>query len=247
MSGRLAGRTAIVTGAAQGLGAAIAQRFAREGARLALVDYNGPGLAETVAACGGSATGFEADLSSADSTRNVIARIFGQVGTADTLIHNAAILIETPFADEDFSSFSKTVNVGLQAGFQFARALWPTMQTNSGGALVFVSSRSGIEGFARESAYCAAKHALEGLSKSLALEGAAHGILSNTVTPGMYMKTPMSARNYSEELKAKWVDPMRLTSAFVALAERRDASLSGQRLDAWAMSQSIDGTETAHA
>ena len=110
---------------------------------------------------------------------------------------------------------------------------------------MFVSSRSGIQGFANESAYCAAKHALEGLSKSLALEGAAHGILSHTVTPGMYMKTPMSARNYTDELKAKWVDPMLLTSAFVALAERGDASLSGQRLDAWALSQSIDGTDSA--
>ena len=245
MSGKLAGRTAIVTGAAQGLGAAIAQRFAREGARLALVDYNGPGLAETVAACGSAATGFEADLSNADSTREVIARIFGQVGASDTLIHNAAILVETPFVDENFASFFKTVNVGLQAGFQFARALWPAMQANGGGALVFVSSRSGIQGFANESAYCAAKHALEGLSKSLALEGAAHGILSHTVTPGMYMKTPMSARNYTDELKAKWVDPMLLTSAFVALAERGDASLSGQRLDAWALSQSIDGTDSA--
>lgn len=237
MNQRLKGRTAIVTGAAQGLGAAIARRFAAEGAKLALVDYNGPLLAETVAACGSSAIGIQADLSDADATREAIARIFGQVGSVDTLIHNAAILIETPFADEDFGSFFRTFNVGLQAGYQFASALWPRMVAAGGGALVFVSSRSGVEGFANESAYCAAKHALEGLSKSLAMEGAAHGITCNTVTPGMYMNTPMSARNYSADLKTKWVDPMLLTPAFVGLAERRDASLSGKRLDAWALSQ----------
>jgi NAD(P)-dependent dehydrogenase (short-subunit alcohol dehydrogenase family) len=70
----------------------------------------------------------------------------------------------------------------------------------AGGALIYVSSRSGIEGFAEETAYCAAKHALEGFSKCAALEGAPHGILSVTVTPGMYMHTPMSERTYPPEL-----------------------------------------------
>lgn len=120
---------------------------------------------------------------------------------------------------------------------QLAHAVWPGMADKGGGALVFVSSRSGIEGFAGESAYCAAKHALEGLSKSLALEGAAFGITSNTITPGMYMRTPMSERTYSDDLKRQWVDPIRLAPAFVALAERRHPERSGQRLDAWALSQ----------
>jgi NAD(P)-dependent dehydrogenase (short-subunit alcohol dehydrogenase family) len=240
MSELLRGRTAIVTGAAQGLGAAIARRFAAEGARLALVDYNAAGLDEVAAQCGQNAIAIEADLSDAEDTRAAIAKIAGQVGTVDTLIHNAAILIEKPFVDEDFAGFSRTLNVGLQAGFQLAHSLWPSMAANGGGALVFVSSRSGIQGFAGESAYCAAKHGLEGLSKSLAMEGEPHGITSNTVTPGMYMHTPMSERNYSPELKAKWVDPAMLTSAFVWLARRHDSSKSGQRLDAWALSQEIN-------
>lgn len=230
----------IVTGAGQGLGAAIALRFAAAGARLALMDYDATSLAETTRACGPTALAIEVDLSDRFVTNGAIAKTFGQLGRVDTLIHNAAILHPTPFADEEFDSFFRTVNVGLQAGFQLARAVWRGMQDNGGGALVFVSSRSGIEGFADETAYCASKHALEGLSKSLALEGKAFGITANTVTPGMYMRTPMSARNYTDDLKQKWVDPARLTSAFVALAERRLTDRSGQRLDAWTLSQEID-------
>jgi len=233
-------QTIIVTGAGQGLGAAIARRFAAGGAKLALMDHDPVSLAETTRACGASAMGIEVDLSDRVATNAAIAKTFGQLGRVHTLIHNAAILRPTPFADEDFDSFFRTVNVGLQAGFQLARAVWPGMLDNGGGALVFVSSRSGIEGFADESAYCAAKHALEGLSKSLALEGAPFGITANTITPGMYMRTPMSARNYSDALKQKWVDPALLTPAFVLLAEQRLRSRNGHRLDAWALSQERD-------
>lgn len=230
----------IITGAGQGLGAAIALRFAAAGAQLALMDYDAAALAQTTRACGPTAMAIEVDLSDRLATNTAIAKTFRQLGRVDTLIHNAAILHPTPFADEEFDSFFRTVNVGLQAGFQLARAVWRGMQDNGGGALVFVSSRSGIEGFADETAYCAAKHALEGLSKSLALEGEAFGITANTVTPGMYMRTPMSARNYTDDLKQKWVEPALLTSAFVAIAERRLTDRSGQRLDAWTISQGLD-------
>jgi len=105
-----------------------------------------------------------------------------------------------------------------------------------GGAMIFVSSQSGIKGFADETAYCAAKHALEGFSKSVALEEP--GLVSCTITPGKPMRTPMSERNYPPELKAKWIEPDRLAPAFLHIAATRDTSLSGQRLDAWQMSES---------
>lgn len=239
----LDGQRIIVTGAAQGLGAAIARRYAAEGASLVLMDYNDSGLAAVVSECGGRAQGIRVDLSDAADTQRAIDDALAKLGGITTLVHNAAILIEKPFVDEDFASFFKTVNVGLQAGYQLAHAVWPGMVEQGGGALVFVSSRSGIQGFAKESAYCAAKHALEGFSQSLAAEGAPSGIHSNTITPGMYMRTPMSERNYTPELKTKWVDPMLLTSAFVALAERHYPDLNGKRLDAWALSQSIDAAQ----
>jgi 3-hydroxybutyrate dehydrogenase len=173
------------------------------------------------------------DLADAADTARAIAETVR--GPVDTLIHNAAILKMQPIDAVTLTTFQATLNVGIQAAFQLTQAVWPAMKMR-GGTLVFVTSRSGIEGFADESAYCAAKHALEGFSKSLALEGAAHGIVSVTITPGMYMHTPMSETTYSAEARAQWVDPIRLAPAFGVLATR-PRHLSGQRLDAWALSQ----------
>ena len=224
----LAGQRVIVTGAAQGLGAGIARDFAARGADLILMDRDGPGLR----ALGLTARLVEVDLADAADTEAAIARIGGPV---DTLIHNAAILRPEPLEAVSLATFRATLDVGIQAAFLLSRAVWAGMKAQGGGALIFVSSQSGIKGFADETAYCAAKHALEGFSKCLALEGAAHGILSCTITPGHAMHTPMSEANYPPELKAGWIDPARLAPAFATIATTRDMGWSGQRLNAWEM------------
>lgn len=228
----LDGQTVLVTGAAAGLGAAIARYLHQRGAKLILLDRDAAGLARMSAECPGAVTA-TVDLSDASATARAIATTVH--GAVDTLIHNAAILKMEPIDVVSLATFRATLDVGIQAAFQLTQAVWPAMKAR-GGALIFVSSRSGILGFAEETAYCASKHALEGFSKSLALEGAPHGILSVTVTPGMYMHTPMSETTYTPELRAKWVDPIRLAPAFAYLATR-PLHLSGQRLDAWALSQ----------
>ena len=228
----LEGQSILLTGAAQGLGAAIARYLHARGARLILMDRDAAGLAATAASCPGATTTV-VDLSdAADTVRALTETVRGPV---DTLIHNAAILKPQPVDAISLSTFQATLNVGIQAAFQLTQAVWPGMKTR-GGTLVFVTSRSGIEGFENETAYCAAKHALEGFSKSLAIEGAAHGIVSVTITPGMYMHTPMSETTYPPEARAKWVDPLRLAPAFALLATR-PTHLSGHRLDAWALSR----------
>jgi NAD(P)-dependent dehydrogenase (short-subunit alcohol dehydrogenase family) len=231
----LASQTIVVTGAAQGLGSAIARHLSAQGARLILMDRNADALAETQAQCPGS-TALTVDLSDATATAAAIAQLPAGV---DTLIHNAAILRVEAVEDTSLATFQATMNVGIQAAFQLTQAIWPQMKAR-GGTLIFVSSRSGIEGFVNETAYCAAKHALEGFSKCLAMEGAAHGIASYTITPGMLMHTPMSETTYGPEQRARWVDPIRLAPAFAHLAEKRPMQLSGQRLDAWALSTGAD-------
>jgi len=228
----LGDQTIIVTGAAQGLGAAIARHLAELGARLILMDNQADGLAETRSRCPGSVP-ITVDLSDATDTARAIGLIAGPV---HTLIHNAAILRVVSVDTVALATLQAILNVGIQAAFQLTQAVWPGMKTH-GGALIFVSSRSGIEGFRDETAYCAAKHALEGFSKCLAMEGAAHGIASYTITPGMLMHTPMSETTYGAEQRAKWVDPIRLAPAFAMLARDRPMHLSGQRLDAWQLSQ----------
>ncbi len=231
----VAGQTVVITGAAQGLGAAVAEAFAAQGARLVLMDYAAATLADFAAGLPGDVQTVAVDLSDAAATAKAAAALPAHV---DTLIHNAAILTPRPLEAETFDGFRKTLDVGVQAGFQLAQAVWSGMQAN-GGALIFVSSQSGIKGFADETAYCAAKHALEGFSKCLALEGADKGIVSCTITPGHPMRTPMSEQNYDEEMKAIWVEPSRLAPAFLHIAATRDPALSGQRLDAWALSEKV--------
>ena len=226
------GQTVLVTGPARGLGAAIARHLHGLGARLILLDRDEKGLAETGAACPG-ATSVVVDLADAGATKRAIMEVV--TGPVDTLIHNAAILRVEPLGAVSLGTFQETLNVGIQAAFQLTKAVWSGMKER-GGTLVFVSSRSGVEGFADETAYCAGKHALEGFSKCLALEGASHGILSVTITPGMYMHTPMSETTYPPELREKWVDPILLVPAFSYLATR-PMHLSGQRLNAWNLSQ----------
>ena len=219
---------ALITGAAQGLGAAIARHLAERGAELVLMDRDAAGMAAIP-----GAEAITVDLADAEALEAAL----GGVGPVDAMIHNAAILRPEPLTEVSLATFRETMAVGAEAGFVLSRAVWPGMVAAGGGALVFVSSQSGIKGFADETAYCAAKHALEGLSKCLALEGAAHGIVSCTVTPGHAMRTPMSEANYPPELKATWIDPARLAPAFAAIAERRDPAWNGARLNAWEMAQ----------
>ena len=226
------GQTIIVTGAAKGLGAAVARHLHDQGARLILMDRNEARLAEVKLRCPGAVAAV-VDLSDSIATQHAIDQVV--TGPVDTVVHNAALLRVAPLEDVSLVSFQATMNVGIQAGFQLTKAVWPIMQ-DRGGAMIFVSSRSGIEGFDNETAYCASKHALEGFSKCLAMEGEAHGILSVTVTPRMYMRTPMSETTYPPELREKWVDPIELAPAFSYLATR-PMELSGQRLSAWELSK----------
>ena len=228
----LEGERILLTGAAQGLGAAIARHLHALSADLILLDRDAEGLEAIARDCPGARTAV-VDLADADDTDRVLREVVTK--RVDTMIHNAAVLRMESIEDVSLESFSEQVNVGIRAGFQLTQAVWPGM-TEKGGTLVFVSSRSGIEGFVDETAYCAAKHALEGFSKCLAMEGEPHDIMSVTVTPGMLMHTPMSETTYPPEARAKWVDPSELAPAFSYLAIR-PMHLSGERVSAWELSQ----------
>jgi NAD(P)-dependent dehydrogenase (short-subunit alcohol dehydrogenase family) len=236
----LTGKTAILTGAAQGLGYAIARAYARAGLRLVLMDVMAERLnqvADEVRADGADCLPIVVDLSDAVATQAAIDQALAAYGTPRVLVHNAAVLNERSMLEVTFEQWRREIDIILQAAFILSKAVWQPMIDAGGGSLVYLSSGSGIKGFIKEVAYCPGKHGQEGLMKVLAMEGEPFNIAVNTVTPGAPINTPMSAGHYTDDLKQQWIDPALLTPAFVYLAGVDATVVTGQRLNAWELSQ----------
>ncbi len=235
MSGELAGKAAVVTGAAQGLGYAIAKAYVREGMKVALLDIRSDLLGEVAAeftALGGDVLPIAVDLSDAADTQSAIDTVRAQYGSPRVLIHNAALLITRSMLEITLAQWQMEINIILQAAFILSKAVWKPMIEAGGGSIVYLSSGSGYKGFIEEVAYNPGKHGVEGLMKCLALEGAAFNIAVNCATPGAPINTPMSASNYTDAQKQTWVDPALLAPAFVMLARQDATGLTGHRVAA---------------
>ena len=180
----LSGRTALITGAASGIGRAVSERLVADGATVLLLDRDEPGVKKVADGLG--AEHLVADLSDPASI-NVLD--LGSRGI-DILVNNAGIQHVAPIEDFDPERFALIHQVMLHAPFLLARALLPSMYAAGWGRIVHVSSVHGHRASAYKSAYVSAKHGLEGLSKVIALEGAEKGVTSNTVCPG-YVRTPL--------------------------------------------------------
>jgi 3-hydroxybutyrate dehydrogenase len=183
-SGPLSAHTALVTGGASGIGRAVAQRLAADGAKVLVLDRDEAGAREVAGEVDGEH--LAADLSDGDA---IDALDLGSRGI-DILVNNAGLQHVAPVEDFDPARFELIHRVMLLAPFRLARAVLPGMYDAGWGRLVHVSSVHGHRASPYKSAYVSAKHGLEGLSKVLALEGAEKGVTSNTVCPG-YVRTPL--------------------------------------------------------
>ena len=242
MIDNLQGQFVILTGAAAGLGYAIAQAYAREGLRLALMDVQAEKLQRVAAEAeqaGAECLPIVVDLSDAAATQDAMQQALDRFGTPRAVVHNAALLVERPMSAITFEQWRRETDIILQAAFILSKAVWSPMLEARSGSIVYLSSGSGIKGFVNEAAYCPAKHGQEGLMKVLSMEGAEYNIAVNTITPGAPMNTPMSASHYPPELRTRWIDPALLTPAFVWLAKIDASDSTGQRLDAWQLSESL--------
>ncbi len=237
------GQVAFVTGAAIGWGRAIVDGYARAGMKLAIIDVLGDALAQVAreleALGAAEVLPITADLSKADETQRAAEQALERFGAPRVLVHNAALLREVSMRDVTYENWQRELNIILQAGFILSKAIWEPMIAAGGGSIVYISSGSGIKGFVKETAYTPAKHGQEGLMKVLSMEGAEFNIAVNTITPGTAINTPMSASHYTEELRQRWVDPNLLTPAFIYLAGVDARDVTGQRLDAWQLSQAV--------
>jgi 3-hydroxybutyrate dehydrogenase len=185
----LSGRRAFVTGAASGIGEAIAIRLAESGAHVVACDVNADGAHQTAQRTGGEALAM--DL----SRTSEVARLTVE---ADVLVNCAGIQTVAPVEELAPERFAMMLRLMLEAPFLLTRAALPHMYKRGWGRIVHISSVHGIRASAYKSAYVSAKHGLEGLSKVIALEGAGKGVTSNCVCPG-YVRTPLVERQLEDQ------------------------------------------------
>ncbi|WP_329596570.1 3-hydroxybutyrate dehydrogenase [Streptomyces pseudovenezuelae] len=203
----LGGRTALVTGAAGGIGGACALRLAAAGAKVRAVDRDAAGLAALAERAAGLAGTLEPqvlDLTDLDAAEHAAAGI-------DVLVNNAGIQLVRPIEEFPPEVFHTVLTVMLEAPFRLIRGALPHMYGQGWGRIVNVSSVHGLRASAYKAAYVAAKHGLEGLSKTAALEGAPHGVTSNCVNPA-YVRTPLVERQITDQARAHGIPEERVVS-----------------------------------
>lgn len=164
-------------------------------------------------------------------------------GRLDALINNAAILRNRSFLDLTAEEFDETIEVNLMAPIRLIRAFLPTMLAQGYGAIINVSSRAGIQPFALETDYCAAKYGLEGFSFSLAIELQPKNISVNVVSPGYRIKpTSVTAEEFAswpEERRAEYRDPIDMADGFAYLALQDGSGVTGQRFNAFDLAEKV--------
>jgi 3-hydroxybutyrate dehydrogenase len=180
-AGGLAGRRALVTGGASGIGRACAVRLAAAGAAVVVLDRDGDAAKAVAAEVGGTA--LAVDLTDLDGLDALDLDV-------DVLVNNAGLQHVAPLHEFPVDRFSLIIRLMLEAPFRLVRGALPHMYGRGWGRVVNVSSIHGLRASAYKSAYVTAKHGLEGLSKVIALEGAPHGVTSNCVNPA-YVRTPL--------------------------------------------------------
>ncbi|KUO16588.1 3-hydroxybutyrate dehydrogenase [Streptomyces dysideae] len=201
----LGGRTALVTGAGGGIGRACALRLADAGAKVRAVDRDAAGLealAEEARGLVGSVEPHVLDLTDLDAAELAAA------GT-DVLVNNAGLQLVRPIEEFPPDVFHTVLTVMLEAPFRLIRGALPHMYGQGWGRIVNVSSVHGLRASAFKSAYVAAKHGLEGLSKTAALEGAPHGVTSNCVNPA-YVRTPLVEKQLTDQARAHGIPEERV-------------------------------------
>ncbi|MDH3222718.1 MAG: SDR family oxidoreductase [Gemmatimonadota bacterium] len=217
----LDGRVALVTGAAKGIGRAVARSLGREGCDLALVDLDGPAvetLAREIRDAGGTALGIEADVPNVAQAVQVIDEVRDELGSLDILVCNAGIgrdRVIWKMAEEDWD---RVLDVNLKGCFAYARAAAPVMRAGGWGRIVATSSINGLRGKFGQANYAASKAGMIGLCKTLAKELGRFGVTVNVVAPGM-VRTEMT-----EVLPAEVLEQALAETVLGRLAEPEDVA-----------------------
>jgi 3-hydroxybutyrate dehydrogenase len=201
---KLEGKSAIVTGAASGIGRAIAQAYAREGAKVAIADLNldaANATATDIRAAGGQAIGVAMDVTSEEGVNAGVAATVAAFGGVDILVSNAGIQIVHPVEEFTYADWKKMMAIHVDGAFLTTKACLPHMyKSGRGGSVIYMGSVHSKEASLLKAPYVTAKHGLIGLAKVVAKEGAAHGVRANVICPG-FVRTPLVDKQIPEQAK----------------------------------------------
>ncbi|QJD85863.1 SDR family NAD(P)-dependent oxidoreductase [Cohnella herbarum] len=244
---RLSGQTAIVTGAARSIGASIAKRFAREGAKVAIVDVANPELAEQVVAeivqAGGEAMFVRADVSRRADVEAMVQAVASRFGPVDILVNNAGIDPRKNWLEITEEDWDHIMGVNVRSQFLCSQAVFPYMKERGRGKIVNVSSVTFLTGQRNLLHYVSSKGAVIGFTRALAREVGAHGITVNCLMPGAVLTETELARFSEAELAASATmlaaaqcfsrreNAYDLEGAFVFLASEDSDFITGQTLN----------------
>ncbi len=201
-------RIAIVTGAGQGLGEAIARRLAQEGAHVVLLDINLENAQQVTASIEAEsdrrALAIQADVTDEEQVVAAVERTVQEFGRLDIMVSNAGILFSGEITDFPADKWRKVIEVNVTGYFLCAKAAARVMQEQKSGVIIQINSKSGKKGSFKNSAYATSKFAGLGLTQSLALELASHNVRVNAVCPGNLMDSPLWVNSLYEQFSKRW-------------------------------------------
>lgn len=235
----LEGKVAVITGAARGIGKAIAIKFANEGADIAFtdlaIDDNAKATEAEIAALGVKVKGYASNAANFEDTHNVVAEIIKDFGRIDILVNNAGITRDGLMMRMTEAQWDMVINVNLKSAFNFVHAVTPVMMKQKSGSIINMSSVVGVSGNAGQCNYSASKAGMIGLAKSIAKELGSRGIRANCIAPG-FIITDMTGA-LSDEVKEAWAKqiPLRrggtpedVANVCIFLASDLSSYVSGQ-------------------
>ena len=237
---RLEGKRALITGALGGIGRKVAERFAAEGAELALADAASGESPVAGARC------YQADLSSVAACQRLAAEVEADLGPIDLLANCVGVFEQMPFDETTEENWDRNVDINLKGVFFLIQAVVPQMRQRGGGRVVNITSIAATQGFANAEAYCAAKGGLLNLTRALAMQLAPDGINVNSVAPG-FIRTQMTEHQWTDDAfttslarmlatRTGYMEPDSIAAAVLFLCSDDAAHIHGTNLgvdDGW--------------
>lgn len=203
----LTGKTALITGAARGIGKAIALKFAQEGANIAftdlVIDDNGKATEQEIAALGVKCIGYASNAAEFEETAEVVNKVKDDFGSIDILVNNAGITKDSLMLRMTELQWDAVIAVNLKSAFNFIHAVTPIMMRQKSGSIINMASVVGVHGNAGQCNYAASKAGLIALAKSIAQEMGSRGIRANAIAPG-FIETAMTAA-LPEDIRKEWI------------------------------------------